>query len=522
MNQFVQRHEKDVIGVLSGFDRVRLRGTLRWLSSVRGMMRYLSLVGVLLKEFKGFAMEVTERVRQASAAVAESAGRPLVYLSSSSESKEEHALRIARADGIESGLICVLSCVEPCHSYAVHKDSRLKQLRLELKAMKCLHQYFYFLDPQLGLTHVRLQTWFPFAVHICLNGRDWLACQMRAAGIDYVQRDNCFTAVGDVPGAQALLDAQLHRDWPQMCEELLARAHPSHQAIFGMLPLRYYWSIAESEWATDIMFDSPARLAALYPRLLRQGMHNFGSAEVMRFLGHKVPAHGAVHASFRGEVTSDLRRRPEGIRIKHRVGRNSIKMYDKQLSVLRVESTLLDVNSFKAFRTSEAKPHEAARLRRMRKGVADLRQRAQVSEAANQRYLQALAAVDEPQALKQLTAKLCQSVKWHGKSVRGLNPLAKQDAALLEAIARPEFTLNGCRNRDLRSLLFGSRSPSAKVSRQRAAKVTRQLRMLRAHRLIRKQPGTHRYLVTDFGRAAILAIMSARRANAQELLKLAA
>ena len=114
MNTFVQRHRGFVTGVLNGFDRVRFRGTLRWLCYADGLGKYLSWMKVLLKDFSDFTQGITGRIRQAAEQIAESAGRPVEYLASPSLSKEERARAIAKRDGIEEGLICVLTAVEPC------------------------------------------------------------------------------------------------------------------------------------------------------------------------------------------------------------------------------------------------------------------------------------------------------------------------------------------------------------------------------------------------------------------------
>jgi hypothetical protein len=75
------------------------------------------------------------------------------------------------------------------------------------------------------------------------------------------------------------------------------------------------------------MFRSPAALAKLYPSLIGHAMTPFSSREVMRFLGRtRLPAEGGVDVRFNGQVTSDLSQRPEGLRIKHRLNQNSIKM----------------------------------------------------------------------------------------------------------------------------------------------------------------------------------------------------
>ena len=525
MLSFVQRHAAKVIGMLSGFDRVRLRGTLRWLANAAGLKSYLYAIQKPWKEFKEYAQDATERIRTAGERVAEAAGRPVKYLHSSSVRKEEVAREIARADGVTQGLICVLTCVEPCISYRVSPNRETKKLDLRCERMKCLHQYFYYLDPQLGFLHLRLQTWFPFTIHVGLNGREWLARQMDAAGLRYARRDNCFAEVSDLGRAQQLLDKQVRFNWSSFLQRLTKQAHPTHRELFRDPELTYYWSIDESEWASDPGapgFRSPEDLAELYPRLIRHGLTGLSSPDVLRFLGRKLPAHGGVHGRFQGEVTSDLKQRPEGMRIKHRLNHNSIKMYDKQGTVLRVETTINDARDMKVFRRAEGDSQAPPTWRRMRKGVADVARRAKLSQAANDRYLQSLAAVDGGESLGVLTAPLCKPVQWQGRRVRALNPLAGDDAQLLKFVSRGEFLINGFRNRDLRGLLYGPAPSDATEARRQSSAVTRRLRLLRGHGLITKVAKTHRYILTEKARTVIAALLAAQQADAAQLSQIAA
>jgi DNA-binding PadR family transcriptional regulator len=310
---------------------------------------------------------------------------------------------------------------------------------------------------------------------------------------------------------------------------LTRQVHPLHRTLFADPPNPYYWSVAESEWATDVMFRSQSELGDLYTRLLRHGIAALGSADVMRFLGHRTPAHGSVNARFQGEVVSDLKARPEGVRIKHRAGVNSIKMYDKQGTVLRVETTLNAAGPLKVYRATEkgvAKARKTGRpakkkWRPLRKGVADLARRAKLCEAANQRYLEALAKVDDATPLGQLSAKLCQPTVFNGRRVRALNPFGAEDGKLLAAVCRGEFALQGFRNQDLRPLLFTTPTTPTEARRQSSA-IHRRLRLLRAHGLIHKIPKTHRYQLTDHGRTTLVAILHAQQASTQQLLALAA
>lgn len=529
MNGFLQRHAGSVTGMLSGFDRVRFRGTVRLLANAGGVLALLSHLGVLLKDFKQFAVGVSERLKEASLAVASRAGRPVRYLPSPRTCKEQVALQVAREQPPvgDDGLICVLTAVEPCWSFHVRRDRASRHLVLEPAWRKCLHLYHYFMHPLLGFCHARVQSWLPFNIHVCVNGREMLARQLDHAGIAYTRRDNCFTRVSDLPRAQALLDGQLTMDWAATLNGLAERAHPARRTLLsgpgiGDWVPEYYWSAQESEWASDVMFNDPAALSRVYPRLVRHGLIGLGSGDVMRYLGKRI---GPQDGRFTGEVVSDVKRRPEGVRIKHRLNANSIKMYDKQQSVLRVETTINDPSDFKVYRRAgNDDPASKRQWRRLRKGVVDIARRAQVSQAANDRYLGAMAeAQADDAALGEVAAPLCRRVpgKSKGERVRALNPLSDDDATLLAAVSRGEFAINGFRNRDIRALLFrggGDTPADAAEGKRRSAAVTRKLRLLRAHGLIRKVSRTHRYLLSDKGRLTITTILAARTATASQLL----
>jgi len=511
---FIQRFGANILGVLHGFDRIRFRGTRRFLATVAGMMNFLWHRQVLLKDFKAFAGTITAEVRQAAEASALSQGRPIEYLHNRDMKKEDWARQVAKRDGIQQGLIGVLKAVECCWSYEVGPNRAEKKLQLRGKPSKCLHYYHYFMDPTVGLTYVRLQTWFPFTVHVGMNGREWLARQMDQIGLRYRRRDNCFAWMEEWARAQQLLDEQLRTDWPGLLQRLLDQANPA----LGMVdpyPAPYYWSMDEGEWASDLAFASAPTLAKLAPRLFRHAWLHFDSGDVMRFLGRKTMAEGP-HGNFEGEVVSDLKRRAEGTRIKHRLNANWIKMYDKQGSVLRVETVLNNTRDMKVYRTKEGDEDGEKSWQRLRKGVADIHRRAEISQAANERYVEALATVDDSRSLAQLAETVCEPVTWQGQRSRGLNPLAHEDARLLEAVNRGEFAINGFRNRDLRNLLF-TKPKDKTQERQQSAAITRKLRLLRAHGLIHKVPKTHRYQLSPRGRDVINALLTARQASTAKL-----
>jgi hypothetical protein len=519
---FLTRFGNFVTGVLSGFDRLRLRGTLRHLFQPTVMEAYFNACRVLIKNFGTFAQGLTARIKAAAYAAAEQAGRPFRYLPHSQISKEDLARQIARTDGITSGLIAIFSALENCLSYTVRGNRQTKHIHLVLEPRKCLHLYHYFLHPELGLCHVRVQTWFPFTVDVCLNGRDRLARQLDAAGLACRQRDNCFVWVEDALRAQALLDEQLRTNWPLVLGRLLDQAHPLHREIGRPIAQTYYWTASASEYATDLLFRDAPSLAALYPRLVHHGLRTFASPDVMRFLGHTTPTRsGLVNGNFSGEVISDLKHRPEGMRVKHSVNGNSVKMYDKEGSVLRIETTINKTEEFRVYRAKQGDPGGEKAWRPLQRSVGELWRRAQVSAAANQRYLEALSSVTEKTPAGQAAAGVCRPVVKDGRRHRALNPWSEKDAALLQAVSRGEYAINGLRNRDLRRHLWANKGRELQ-ERRRGAAVTRQLRLLRAHGLLRKVSGTHRYVVTDGGRKIITALLAARQADVEQLTALAA
>jgi hypothetical protein len=512
---FLNKFGAHVTGILSGFDRLLFQASIRVLFNPKSMEDYLLVCKVLFKDFKAFAQQWTDRIKAAAYQAAERAGRPVQYLQDPSASKEERSRRLAREDGVKEGLIAVFTAVEPCWSYSVRGDRQSQQIHLVLERRKCTHLYHYYQHPEFGLTHVRVQTWFPFTVSVCLNGREWLARQMDRAGIGYEQRENCFVKVSDAKAAQALLDKQLQSDWAKLLNPLLMQAHPLAAEIGRPINQGYYWSARQTEYATDLLFKDARSLAALYPQFLHHGIRSFASPDVLRFLGRACPN------GFRGEVTSTLKHRPEGVRLRHTVNGNSLKVYDKHGSVLRVETTVVNPRQFRVYRPDEGDQERRLKWQRLRYGIADLYRRAEISRAANGRYLEALASVTGKTPLGQEAAEVCRRITVDGQCFRALNPWSPEDGVVLEVINRGEFAMAGLRNRDLRALLF-PRKGTEEEDRRRAANITRKLRLLRAHGLLRKVGGTHRYQVTGKGRRIVTALLAARQADVDQLTKLAA
>lgn len=515
MNQFIVKHGSDVTGVLNGWDRLVFRGLYRVLSAAAGVTWYLHQLHVRLVEFKEFTQCITQDIVLASERQALESGRPYVYLASSTESKEARARQMLLESPVSEGLIGVVRCVEPCWTYQMVSGGAPGRRELVCARRKCSFHYHYYLDPEFGFMHVRIQTWLPFTVQVYINGREWLARRMDEMGLAYRRADNCFTWVEDFGRGQELMNGLVRLDWSKHLEALALRVNPALVPAPGD-PLCYYWTAYQTEWASDLAFHSPKALATLFPQLSLGAITGFSCPDILRFLQRRCTQ------NFSGDVVSSFKDRSEGVRVKHMVNGNSVKMYDKQGSVLRVETTITNPRDLKVYRASERDPKGKKTLRRMRQSVADLHQRAEKSQRTNERYLDALAGLDTTARLEEIFAPVSQPVKRRGKYARALRVWTAEDQGLLAAINRPEFLLAGFRNADIAQALFPNPNNDAKTRRANAAKTSYRLRILRGHGIIRKLSKTRRYRISPKGQQLCMAAALSQKATVQALTKAAA
>ena len=522
VRRFIARHADKITGVLSGFDRLIFRGQLLPLCHEGGVRGYLASQGVLLKDFGRFVESVTGMIRDGAATILDRLGRPSRYLDSSAISKEEVARKFLAEQPIRSGLICQLSALEPCSSWRVWRSREHKHPQeVRRRSTKCLHLYSYFLDRDFGFMHVRVQTWMPYTVQVYVNGREWLGRQLDRVRMRYTRADNCFPHLADPDRAQRIFDGMLGLPWQRILDDLVARANPALAAVVDAARASYYWTVHQSEWATDIMFRNADELSSCYPTLVRHAMTDLGSDDVMRFLGRRLTP------AYQGEVVSDYKNRREGVRVKHVVGINSEKMYDKAHPVplvrgampaaLRFENTMNKPSDFKTRRQAHGQPDSPSKLRPLRKGIVDMRRRARISQAANNRYADALAVATDDTKVHDVIDPVTKPGDLAGRRVRALRPWAEPDLPLLRAISRGEFVLNGFRNRDILPLLFPDAPAETAEHRKYSAKVSYLLRILRGHGLIEKVDGTHRYLVTDKARRLTAAVLATDQATISKL-----
>jgi len=507
-NAFVDRHSDRITGVLSSFDRVIFKGHLRPICWGEGMERFMGRRGVLIKDFKRFVQEHSETVKAHAKKVAEKAGRPYETLSRQID-KEKRARQIAKRDGIEDGLVCVFSALEGAQSFRVVGGKGRPRIVNAMR--KCLCLYFYILHKRFGLVHVRIQSWFPFTVQVYVNGHEWLARQMSRKGIAYRQLDNAFLWIEDPRKAQKLADAFARIHWPRELGRLARRVNP---LLRGLLSgMRYYWVTDQAEFATDVMFRSPKDLKDLYAKLLEHSTLCLSAEDVLVFLGRK------LHGLFKGQVLGEFKKRWPGARAKHRMNSNWIKMYNKHGALVRIETVINDPYQFRVRRRGIRQGRPIMAWLPMAKRVSNLYKYAEVSLAANTRYLNALSVVADPAKANRLLCTATKRVRRGNRSYRGFNPAAKDDLRLFEAILRGEHAIHGFRNRDVRQRLFAYPSDTAERRRQSAA-VSRMFKRLHVRGLIAKIPRSRRWCTTRNGNAFMsMALMHHRRYYPRSLLE---
>jgi hypothetical protein len=522
MQQFIAKFEKEIQGVMSGFDRVLFRGSLRRLNHSKGMKWYLAENNILCKQYEDHVKAISQKVKKAALEPFHRQNL-LVKHVYGRDDKEQIARAFAAEQGITEGDVCALSAMEMAPTFQHYKTDMV------IRPRPCLTIYHYRIDPEFGWMHARMQTWFPFCTHVCINGREWLSRRMDREGLRYFRQDNCFPWVEDVPRAQQLFEEQLTVNWTERLQPFAQRLNPLHEEIFRNYPAQYYWTGYQCEWATDIMFR-PGTLARLAPLLLQHGMLSFSSPDVLKFLGHRINVDGKIPGNYEGELTTDFKSRASGDRVKYRIDGNSLKGYGKASTpvgdLFRVETLTQNVEVFKIYRPNEGGPEDDLKWRRMRRGVADMHRRAEVSQKANERYCDALSTVDDSTRFSEFTRTLEQRCQYQGRRVRALHLFQADDHQLLQAVNRGEFLVRGFRNRDLQLLLYGPVHPNSPLSlkekRRRSAAVSRKLRILRAHGLIQKIPKTYRYQVSSHGRLAITAVLTMDRTSIARLNKAAA
>jgi len=486
-----ERYRAELDGVLSCYDRIVITGSLQPLCYAQGMTQYLYQRGVRIFDYPKFAEPLRERIRANAEALAEANGLKIEFTRSGKKDfrKENRVQQILKQRGDQPGLVHIFGAMEACSSYRPWHDKVTGKTYLKPDSSKCMTYYFYFMDRQLGLCYVRVPTWCPFRLQFYFNGHSWLANQLKERGIAYTMLDNAFIHIADYAVANQLTN-EFDMEFLHLRLDEFAR---QYCPVVAELRLHYHWSIMQAEYATDLVFKNRETLQAFYPLLLETLTHAVKPADIATFLGRK------LSGNYQGEMGNRFNKRWLGTRLKHQMGPLSIKLYDKFRFILRIETTVNNVSFFQHYRKVQHRDGSTTtRWAPMKKTIHSLPALREVLFAANQRYLKFISTIATPQVGVQKLHKLAETKTEDNHRHKGFNLFSEEDTCLFRSLLQGEFFISGFTNQQLRSQYLPHKSVS---------QVTRLLKRLRVHGVIKKVGKRYKYYLTDFGReTAVMAL----------------
>ncbi len=442
---------------------------------------------------KKVAPRWSDRLVAHSKRLAQKCGRPWQFRTGDVD-KDAWAKEQLDLAPVLDGLVGILCVMESCQTFKIGPGKDRPCFLRRSVPQRVL--YYYVVDKELGLMHVRLQTWAPFTCQVYANGHDYVARQLKKKGSAFEQVDNAFVHLGDPAAAQRAADRFAKLPWPKILEWYARQVNPLlHEELAGM---SHYWVVDEAEYATDVRFASKQALAGLFVRLLEFALLTFSPKKIFGYLGRK------WHQRFDGEVQTHYKSvRDPGACVKHFMKRNWLKMYDKLGLLLRVETVINQPEEFKVLR--ECWHRDGSRSLGwfpMCKGVGNLHHYQHHALACNRRYLEALAAVENPTPGYDELKKLTDPVQYKKRSYAGFNPAREEEARLFAAVLAGDHIAQGFRNKDIRVLLYAERGRDAERHRRSAA-IGRLIKRLHVRGLVAKVPRSRRWLVTDRGRRVL-------------------
>jgi hypothetical protein len=486
-----ERHGDQIAGVLGCWDRMLIFGTLPKICFAGGMTSFLFERNIRIFDYPRFAEPFRNRIRENAEKLAADTGVEIEFIRKRNFRKEERVKEALAKRGEHPGMVCIFSVMEPCSTYKPWHNKQTGKTYLVPDDGKCLHYYFYFIDEELGLCYVRVPTWLPCRLQIYFNGHNWLAGQLRKQGIEYRLIDNAFVEIADWPRAQRIANGWAAKRIHRKLDEFARGYCP----VYRDFASGFHWSADQCEYATDIVFHQQADLQAIYENLVRTAIHTVKPDNIATFLGRK------LSTQFEGEMGNRFNIRIEGTRIKHTMGPVSIKLYDKFGLILRIETIVNELSFFKHYREVEHRDgSRETKWASMQKTIYSLPALRELLEAANRRYLEFLSAVEDPRAGCDKLNKLSQAVEQEGRRYPGFNLFNPEDETLLCSIVRGEFNISGLQNKTLRH----------RLPELNSGQVSRLLKRLRTHGLIKKIGRTYKYYVTNFGKQVVATALKLR------------
>jgi hypothetical protein len=202
----ISRHAGQLVGSLRCFDRVIMHGTLIDVAHPGALLVSMQSAGFKPRDLARYAQPMTQRVREHIIGLAREHGIEIEMVSRKNFRQEDRVAAILKTRGTHPGRVHVFAVKEAAMVFDTRHARADGYAQVIVRRGACRHYYLYWMDPMLGLIHVRVPTWLPLRLQVYFNGHSWLAYQLQAAGISYQLADNALSQCGDWKQAQELAD----------------------------------------------------------------------------------------------------------------------------------------------------------------------------------------------------------------------------------------------------------------------------------------------------------------------------
>ena len=347
------------------------------------------------------------------------------------------------------------------------------------------HYYVYAVDADFGPFFLKFCSYFPYNARLCINGHEWAKRQAAQAGIEFTALDNGFATIpdpADVERVQAICNRLGPAEIQALLDKWLALLPSPFTDADRAAGYRYDLSVLQAEFSLTQMLDRPVSGRVFFEQVIRDNLDAGRPDQISLIFDRRIHRGRKQHTPglFRTRVLTEGVTPSLHIDYKH----TKIKQYHKEGRALRTETTINDTRDFEIGKRLTHLPA----LRKI--GFSANRRLLGVQRLSHNpiRAAEAVAAVHDP------------IITDTGQRIPGLRQGDHRAHALLQALLVFRLLPHGFRNRDLRDLLGLLAPRPATISPTiSAGQASYDLRRLRAHGLIHRVPGSHRYRVTDTG-----------------------
>lgn len=458
-------------------DRLYLNGYIPSLSTPGGLTTFIR--EHLGKPIPSPAVlgEVTRRFRNQVHAFATENEIPLIQFERG-ERKDDRANQMRRERGVRGEVVFIGVAQEKAKTFSGRKAAEKGPNWFDYTRDKTVcvnHYYFYVDDEEFGPAFVKVCSYAPWALKVCLNGHEWAKRQLEKQGIAYTALDNGFLDCADASALQKICDSL----GAQQVEAFLAR-------WLERLPMPltredraagYDWklSIWQMEVSLTQVFDRPVRGREFFEEVMRDNL-DLGRPDRVQLIFERriLPS---TPSKFRTRVIQD------GVLPSLHIEYKSfdLKQYFKEGRALRTEGTFRDPRDFN-----------------VNKGLSNFSYLQQIGRQINRRLLEVEQVSQNCGLSADGMERVVQpTVEKDGQKAPGLRFGDPRVMALMLALSLFTHLINGFRNQDLRRHVANLLGASA--GNYTAQQATYDLRRLCRKGLVHRRPGTHRYVVTPYG-----------------------